>query len=201
MTGGRAICLVIYWLALTLWISALVSAAVAAMNVFPTMTAERLPLRLDEYAALPTTEHPRIAAGVVMNGVFATIDVMQFIAIPIALLALVAQLTIFATPGRRAADWIRTGAAFAAAGLFAYHASSLAPKMNHALNAFWSAAKAGDIEAARTERAAFNELHPTADAILRADLLLLLVAAGASAIALAPVTRMPRLEIPELARP
>lgn len=202
MTGYLKLCLAVYWLALIGWISALVSAAVSAMNVFPGM--DRLPLRLEQFPDYPVAEHPRLAAGKLMDGVFFTVDLLQFAAAPLVLITLAVQLLVFRLPLRRPANVIRTMCIVIAAGLFAYHATSVAPKMNHALRAFWAAAEAGEVTAAQSHRATFNEYHPTADTLLRLELLLLLAAAVASAAALSPAAARPgntsssKLETPEL---
>lgn len=184
MTGYFKIVNAIYWLALIVWISALISAGVAAMNVFPAL--DGLPLQLEQYAAYPAGEHPRLAAGRIMEGVFFLVDVLQFIAIPLTILALLAQLLFFRLPLKRISNALRIAAIVIAAGLFACHATMLAPKMNRELRSFWSAAETGRIDEAHAHRNAFNAYHPRADAILRINLLLLLVAAGASAAALTP---------------
>ena len=199
MAGYSKIVNTLYWLALILWISALISAGVAAMNVFGVL--DGMPLRLEQYAAFPAGEHPRLAASRIMEGVFFLVDVLQFIAIPLALLALIAQLAFFHVPLKRISNIIRSAAIVIAAALFAYHATMVAPKMNGELRAFWAAAEAGQIDEATAHRSAFNAYHPTADAILRLNLLLLLIAAAASAAAF---TAMPdrgdsRLEPPRLA--
>ena len=163
---------------------ALISAGVAAMNVFPALDA--LPLELEQYAAYPAGEHPRLAAGRIMEGVFFLVDVLQFIAIPLTVLALLAQLLIFRLPVKRISNAVRTAMIVIAAGLFAWHATMLAPKMNRELRSFWSAAETGQVDEAQAHRRAFNAYHPRADAILRTNLLLLLVAAGTSAAAFTP---------------
>ncbi|MDY7109734.1 MAG: hypothetical protein SYC29_13950 [Planctomycetota bacterium] len=184
MIGYFRIVNALYWLALIVWSAALISAGVAAMNVFGTLDA--MPLELQRYAAYPVDEHPRLAAGHIMEGVFFLVDVLQFIAAPITVLALIAQFVFFRVPFRRLSNILRAAALVIAAGLFAYHATMVAPEMNRELRLFWSAAEAGRIEEAAEHRRAFNACHPTADAILRLNLLLLLIAAGASAVALTP---------------
>jgi len=200
MRGYRNVVNIIYWLALTIWIAALISAAVAAMNVFPTL--DETVLTLERYAEYPEAEHPRLLAGRIMERVFFLVDLLQFGAAPVAVLALLVQVFVFGMPLRRAGHIIRAGCIVAAAGLLTYHATLLAPGMNRELRAYWAAAEAGEIEAARARREAFNAYHPRADAVLRLNLLLLLVAVGASAAAWAPTdaARRERLETPKLAK-
>ncbi len=184
MHGYLKLCNAVYWLALILWISSLISAGVAAMNVFPTM--DSMPLQLEQYAAYPQQAHPRLAAGKIMDGVFFVVDMLQFVAIPFLGIMLILQFTVFRMPLKRLSNVIRTTCIVAAALLFAFHATMLAPKMNRELRAYWTAAEAGMIDEARQHRHAFNQKHPTADLALRVDLLLLVIAAATSAAALGP---------------
>jgi hypothetical protein len=200
MRGYLHLANVIYWLGLILWIAALISAAVAAMNVFPALKA--MPIELADYANYPSDQHWRFAAGQIMEGVFFLIDVMQFVAAPLVLITLIAQLAVFRMPLRSISNLARAACIAVAAGLFAYHATMLAPKMNRALREQWEAAKAGEIERADALRAAFNADHQTADAILKLNLILLIVTAGASAVALGPALQSSTdlLEPPALLR-
>ncbi len=188
----------IYWMSLAVWLAALVSAGVAAGNVFGVL--DEMSLELERYATYPAHEHGMLAAGHVMEGVFVTVDLIQFVAIPLTLLALGMQLAVYRLPVRSPANAVRTLCLVAAAGLFAYHATTLAPRMNRELRARWSAAEAGDVAAARDHQVAFNEDHPVADLILKTNLILLIIALGSSAAALSPSTRSasPRLAEPRL---
>jgi hypothetical protein len=182
MNSYLKLCNVLHWFGLILWISALVSAAVAAMNVFGTL--DKMSLTLERYAAFPAEDHARLAAGHIMEGVFFTVDLLQFIAAPLVVITLLLQLTVFRMRWRRPANLVRVIALIIAGGLFAYHATMIAPTMNRELRAFWAAAEAGDVDEANAHRAAFNAYHPTADAMLRLNLLLVMLGAGASAVAL-----------------
>ena len=197
MHGYLKIVNAVYWLAMLIWISTLISAAIAAMNVFPALRA--LPLELPQYADYPSAELWRIAAGRIMDGVFFIIDLLQFIAIPLVVLTLVAQLAIFRLPLKRPANLIRTACIAAASLIFAYHATMLAPIMNRELRAYWAAAEAGQVEQAEAHRAAFNADHPRADAILRINLILLVIATISSAAAFTLLPGSNRLEAPQLA--
>ncbi len=193
------LCNAVYWLSLALWLSALVAAGVAAANTFATLGG--MPLRLERYAAYPTDEHAMLAAGHVMDGVFFAVDLIQFVAVPLALATLAAQLSVFRLPLRSAPNLVRAACVVVAAALFAYHVAVLAPTMNRELRARWDAAAMGDVDAARAHQRAFNEYHPAADAILKANLAFLVVAIAASAVALSPpvtVPAAPKLEPPKL---
>ncbi len=195
MTGYLKICTAVYWIGLTVWFSALVTATIAAAHVFATLGA--MPMQLERYAAYPAEEHGRLAGGHVMDGVFFTVDLLQFAAIPLTVLALLAQLTIFKLPVRSPANLVRTICVLGAAGLFAAHATMLAPKMNHELRARWAAAEAGDVAASRAHQGVFSEQHRVAESILGATGLLLVVAVGASAAAFVPAAAGPSPSLPE----
>ncbi|MHC4415452.1 MAG: hypothetical protein ACYS0G_09230 [Planctomycetota bacterium] len=184
MRGLFGACTAAYWLGLALWLAALVSGAVAAANVFGTLGD--MPMHLEQYAAYPADEHGMLAAGQVMDGVFFAADLLQFFAIPLTVLTLIAHLAIYRLPVTSKANLVRTVCVLAGAALFAYHATMLAPNMNRELRQRWEAAEVGDVAGARAHQRAFNELHPRAEMVLRINLILVVVAVGASAIALGP---------------
>lgn len=198
MQGYFKICNAVYWVSLAVWLAAIVAAGVAAANVFSTLGDT--PLRLEQYAAYPAQEHPRLAAGLIMEGVFFTVDLIQFVAIPLTVLMLVAQLSVFGMPLKSVANLGRALCIVIAAGMFTFHVIAVAPTMNHHLRAYWDAAKMGDVALAREHQAAFNEDHPTAEAILRINLILLVAAVGASAAAGPPPAKpaVSRLQEPGL---
>ncbi len=193
---------IIHWFAIIIWTSAIVSAAVSAMNVFPAM--DEMPLALDQYPAYPVSEHPRLAAGRIMEGIFFTTDLLQFAAVPLVVLTLAAQIFFFRSSLKRLSNIIRIACIIIAAGLFACHAFALAPTMNRNLRAYWTAAEAGDLAAAQSHRATFNAYHHKADPILRINLLLLTATIASTSIALGPRNGNqrpddgPRLERPKL---
>ena len=198
MQGYFKICNAVYWVSLAVWLAALVAAGVAAANVFGTLG--KTPLRLEHYAAYPAQEHARLAAGLIMEGVFFTVDLIQFVAIPLTVLMLVAQLLVFGMPLKSVANLGRALCIVIAAGMFAFHAIAVAPTMNHHLRAYWAAAETGDIALAHEHQTAFNEDHPTAEAILRINLILLVVAIGASSAVGSPPAKpvVSRLQEPGL---
>ena len=187
----------LFWLGLLLWVSALVTAGIAAMNVFGTLPG--LDLTVDRYPAVPPEEHGTLAASHVMERVFFTIDMLQFVAIPLVLVTLLLEL-VRRGAARRPANLVRAACLVVAAGLFAYHAFAVAPTMNRALRDRWTAAAAADLTAAEEHRARFNELHPIADTVLRVNLGLVLLGAIASAVASAPRPAPTDPSVPEAPR-
>ena len=135
-----------------------------------------------------------------MSDIFFAVDFVQFIAIPLTLLTLALQVTVFGASLRCPANLVRGGCLLAAAALFAGYAILLAPSLNGELRLFWAAAEAGDTSSALRHRELFATGHATAALILKTNLLLVLAGLAASAVAPAPATP-PRsqLETPRLA--
>lgn len=196
--GYLKLCNAVYWLALTMWIAALASAGIAAMNVFGTLQA--MPIRLERFSALPLEAHGRIAAGQIMEGVFFTVDVIQFVAAPLTVLMLLAQLAIFRLPLRSPSNLIRTVCVLGAACVLAFHAVMLAPAMNRHLRQYWRSAEAGDLAVAHSHLDQFNDRHVVANRLLQANLVLLVIGVAASAAALGPARPRSDLHIPALLR-
>ena len=174
-------CLVIYWLSLALWLGALVAGGIAAINVFGRLPA--LDMTLDRFAAYPVDEHGRIAAGLVMSGVFFTADVVQFAVVPLALVTVVLQVTLLGLPVAKPSNLIRLGCVVVGAGLFAYYALAVAPPLNASLVQFHEAAEAGNLDLSARHAGTLAGYHHTAELILQGNLLLVLTAIGASAVA------------------
>lgn len=145
--------------ALGLWLGALVMTGATAAIAFPTL--RDLDPSLPAFASYPE-DHWSIAAGMVMARVFFVCDAVQ---LGCGLLAGATLGILFLTGAvarRRAAQVIR-------AALLAVLLVSLlqylvfpAREMAQDLQAFWSAAKAGDAETADRHRAAFERAHPGA---------------------------------------
>jgi hypothetical protein len=192
------LCNGMYWLALTMWVAALASAGIAAMNVFGTLPGMRI--ALERFAAMPPQTHGRIAAGLVMADVFFTVDLIQFVAVPVVVLTLLMQLLLFGLPLRAPANMIRSLCILGAACVFAFHATMLAPRMNRELRAYWGAAEAGEMAQAENHLEAFNARHPIADNLLRTKLVLLVIGVMASAAALGPHRPREHMHIPSLLR-
>ena len=201
------LCNMVYWLALTIWLAVLVTAGVSAVAVFTTLG--EMDVSLEAYATFEPDEsvvpnaHAHLAAGHVLEPVFTLVSFVQFALIPLMLITLIAQFTVFQQKIRRPANLIRTACIVIAAGLFAFHALARAPQMNRDLQAYWDAAKDGNVTAALEHREAFNRRHPTAEAVLNATLLLVVLATFASAVAMTPALpqrRTSEMQTPHLAR-
>jgi hypothetical protein len=190
-------CLAVYWLSLAVWLAALVAAGLSAVHTFGKLPG--IPLVLEPFAAYPVEEHGRIAAGLVMTDIFVTVDFIQFVAIPLAVIMLALQLTVFRLPAGRPSNAIRAGCLVLAAGLFSWYAVAVAPPLNGNLRTYWDAARIGDLETAALHRDLVGAYHSTARLVLQLNLALVLGAVTASAIALGPSPSRPRgLPEPEL---
>jgi hypothetical protein len=155
-----------------LWFTALVGAGLGAAVVFPTL--KPLNPQLPDFAAY-TGEHWRIAAGHVGNRLFAVSDAFQLVC-PIV-------CTLFLLPvvfGKRVqADGTR--AKLGALGiarlillaiavvLGLYQSLILGPHMRETIEAFWAAARAGNMEAAAPLQTAFDADHPKARFVMESS--------------------------------
>jgi hypothetical protein len=178
------LCLIVFWCSLAVWLSALVTAGISATMVFGRLP--ETPMTLERYPAYPVEEHGRVAAGEVMADIFFAVDVVQFIVVPLTLITLGLQLTVFGFPARRPANVVRGACLLLATLLFGWYAIRLAPALNGELRLFWTAAQAGDVAAAEAHREAFAGDHATSSLILKVNLLLVLLGIAASAVAAPP---------------
>lgn len=163
MGRWRAFCQTVHVVALGLWLGTLVMVAAAAAILFPTMRS--LDPRLPAFAAYDG-DHWRLAAGRVGQQLFLVADAIQF-ACALAAAATFLAMAVFLGMGRgRASTILRALALSVAVAAAAGQIIVLAPSMNAALRAYWSAAAAGDTLAAAAHQAAFSDLHPYATALL-----------------------------------
>lgn len=191
---------IVFWLGLAAWIGALLTAGIAAGCVFGTLPD--LGVQLSDYAAFDADRHGGLAAGMVMEKVFWIVDLVQFVAAPLTIAGLLVMLGCGWWRQRRGSAIVMTLCVIAASATLAYHVVALAPPMNRELRAYWSAARAGDADEALTRRANFEQMHPQAELLLQARLLLLLSALVAAAVAAAPRTaKISSLPKPALLKP
>lgn len=186
MSALHRVCLVAYWIALSLWTSAIIAAGVSAAFVFGTLPG--LGVTLAEYSAFQVEgdaqAHGRLAAGMILERVFTAVDFAQIFLGAITAAAMIVQIVAFGASLRRFSNLIRATAIAAAIVIASIHIFFQAPAMNRELRAYWAAARGGDIATAEVHRLRFDEFHPRAELALRSNLVLLLVATAASAIAL-----------------
>lgn len=206
MQSLHKLCNMVYWIALALWLGALMSAGIAAGCTFSVLTKMDISIaRYSEFvpdeADIPNA-HEKLAAGHILEPVFLITNAVQLISIPLVLLTLAAQLFVFNQHKSKFSNFIRTVCIIISAGIFAYHAFALSPPMNRDLRSYWQAAQEGDIQDAKSHRNELLSRHETAKIILSATLLLVLIATAASAVTMTPLTlkqSAPILQTPKLA--
>lgn len=200
------LCNMVYFLALAIWLSVLVSAGIAAGSAFGVLNKMDISIAkysefLPDEAVIPNA-HSNLAAGHVLEPVFFITSAAQFVAIPLVLLTLAVQLLVFKQYKNKSSNIIRTVCIIISAGLFAYHAFAITPLMNRDLRNYWQSAEAGDIQAAITHRQGLLSRHDTATNILTSTLLLVLIATAASAATMTPLLirqTASNLQTPQLA--
>jgi hypothetical protein len=174
----RTITHMAYWLGLTLWIGAIMTAGIAAIGVFGTFRS--LPVTLPDYAVYDATAHGRLAAGLAMERVFWMVDLVQFAAAPLVLIAMIVR-GAFGHMTRSWPTWTAATCVVLACATLLWHMLIAAPPMNRELRAYWAAAKAGESDAARAHQQAFEADHVLAERLMQARLLVLLTALVAAA--------------------
>ena len=180
--GIATACNTIYWLALTVWVGALIAAGTAAAATFRILPS--MDLILPRFRAFPGDEHGRIAAGMVMEPLFTFVDVVQIAAAAIVVTMVAIQWLLLEDGRRRLLNLLRVACVLLAAALLAYRAVAVTPDMNRDLRAYWAAAEAGDVEVAAAHRADFDAAHGGASDLFAATLALLVAAVLASPAAL-----------------
>lgn len=202
----------LFTLCLTLWISTLGAAGVAAAFVFATLPDLHIIVpAYDAYQPGDPRAHGLLASGIILERVFTAADFAQFALVPLTLLWLIASIAARRAAGdddsrfRRPGNIVRLALTLLAAGLFTIHAAILAPRFNRHLRSYWAAAQAGQHDSAAASKAEMDSLHPRMSLILQTNFVLLLVVAGMSGWMSAAHAsgRRPAqgLEEPRLARP
>jgi len=199
MRSYRNLCNAVYWLAITLWVSVLMAGAVAATGVFSKLL--HTDLALSDYQSFDHAEHGRLLAGMTMEPIFTFVDMAQIAAAALALLTLALQLTVLSRgpEWKRPSNLVRAGCIIAAILLLSFRMLTITPTMNRDLRAYWHAAQVGDVAQANEHRLAFDRNHPIVSKMYSATFVLLLIAVGASAVALGTSQdSVPPLEKPRL---
>jgi len=180
---------VTYWLALAIWFGSLMTVAIAAMIAFTVLPEQDL--TLSAYSDYRPEQHGRIAAGLVLDPIFAITDVVQIVAAIVAVGMVFLQLVAFRMRVSRPANWLRTLAILAAGGVLCYRLVVVTPPMNDALTEYRAAAMAGDVELADRLRASFQDDHTRAERLFQVTFLLVIAAMVLSASAVVPLTHKP----------
>lgn len=161
-------------IALSVLAGATLAVGAAAAIAFPTMKA--LDPVLAAYVAWPDPHWP-IAAGAIANRLFRILD---WVALGIVVVALVSMIPRSARPTRSLIGVVAAVSMLLLAGVVATNWVWIRPTMHHHLEAYWTAARAGDIAAGNAGREAFAGFHPIATGLLVAQAGLALICAAAS---------------------
>lgn len=161
-------------IALSVLAGATLAVGAAAAIAFPTMKA--LDPMLAAYTAWPDPHWP-IAAGAIANRLFRILD---WVALAVVAIALVSVIPRSARPQRSVRGAITVAAIILLAGVVGTNWVWIRPTMHHHLEAYWAAAKAGDLNGGRAAREMFARFHPIATGLLVAQAGVALVGAAAS---------------------
>lgn len=175
MNRAQRTCEAIHITVMGVWCGVIVAMGAMAAVIFPEM--KHLGPSLPAYASYPG-DHWKLAAGQVMNRVFMIGD---WVGAGAAAIGLVTWL-VAAPAGRgRALTIVRGLAVVASAAISAASLGWLHREMGAELASYTSAAAAGDIAVAEAHRARFDEFHPVASGLMKAQLAAVLVAVIAAA--------------------
>lgn len=155
---GRAVCETLHIVALALWLAATLASGLVAAVAFPAMKS--LAPTIPGYAE--PSQHYLIAAGAIAQRVFLVADVVNFVAGIIALATLGVSVLVLGTPARRPATIVRSLGVAIAIACLASLLLIVTPRVVGASTQHWAALKANDLAAARTHKAALDDVHPIA---------------------------------------
>lgn len=163
MNSYRALAWTVHLVSLGVWLGAVLMAGVVAGILFPTMKS--LDPALPAYAAY-TGEHWLIAAGHVGRQMFLVADFVQLGCALLSVGSFASLVLWLGVPMRDPATLVRAFSLSTALACVAGQIFVLAPDMNGALARYWSAAAAGDMQAAAAHRDAFTTMHPTSTLLM-----------------------------------
>jgi hypothetical protein len=189
---------VVHVVAAGVWLGALVMTGAYAGLVFRTLRA--LTPSLPDFAAYPG-EHWRLAGGMLATRLFVASDIVQFACLMVCGATFAVAVLGLGLAVRRAACAISGATIIALVAVLSYQFFLLTPDLTEHTQAYWDAARAGDVAAADAHHAAVEALHPTARAMMVTDaaLVLVLLVAGAWSMTPMAVRRASELEEPALA--
>lgn len=181
----RIVIHVMSWLILSLWLASIVSPGVAAMSAFTQLPAEGASIDVYKpYFGDDQAGMGRMVAGYVTDPIFSATDAVQWLLAPAALVLALLEWRPFRTT-QGVGQLIRIIAVAAALALVVIHNASMAPRMAEQLTAYRVAAAKNQPEEAGVALAAFDKDHRMAESLFGVRMLLVLVAIGASAGAVA----------------
>lgn len=149
---------------LSLWLACGIAVALAAISAFPTMSERGVVVPgFESLASHDAEASGRLAAGFVMDRVFAATDLAQWILAPIATAAAVACWRCLA--GRRGGRLAATVGILSGLGLglTLVHNIAIGPAMQTSLASYRELLLDGDLDAALAVRREFDTTHGLAD--------------------------------------
>lgn len=162
--SSRVPAAILSWL-LALWLACGIAVVAAATAAFPTLAGKGVLVPGYEilFESGDTAASGRLAAGFVMDRVFATTDLAQWFIAPLAALAAAwCWWRLRGRSGRGLATLVLALAA-AALGLVLGHNLSIGPSMLASLESYRGFLLAGDLENALAVRDGFDAMHRLAD--------------------------------------
>jgi hypothetical protein len=164
-------------IALGLWAGALAMVGVAAALAFPMM--RDMGVRIDEMGSYGG-DHWRLVAGSFMNRLFAFVDGVGVVALLVSMVCVFALMLMLRVRRPGAPEVVRLASLVGATAVLGGTLLVVRPAMNDRFSEHLEAAEAGDDERAQEAQEAFAELHGPASNLHAAQLVLAVVALGAS---------------------
>ena len=146
-------------LSITLWLMSVVTTGFSAATVFPVLLD--LNPTIPEYAAFDADRHGRLLAGLILEPIFHMANVAQWFLAPLSVV-LIIILSMVARPPK-VLNYANLGSISIAFLLVLGRWFIIDPPMDSHLESYRAAARAGDMETALTEQAAFNRWHRFAE--------------------------------------
>jgi hypothetical protein len=165
--------------ALGVWAGALLMTGATAAIAFPTM--RELGPTLPTFGAYPE-DHWSIAAGHIMQRVFGISDWTQIACALVVAVSLIAEAASVGWRRLGIAWQVRGAVMLGAVGCSLYSVLVMSPPMNVTLDAYWEAAKAGNVEVAHANKAEFDSDHVLARRLMTATFALVVAALVTTAV-------------------
>lgn len=173
-----------YWLALTIWIAAILAPAAAGMAVFRVLP--QLNGTFPEFTAVATANQAALAGGHIVNPLFIFSNVVQIVCAAIAIFALGIEQLYWRPAHHSRADYVRIPTLLMATILILVEICILGPIAREHLYAYWDAVQSNSMDIANQAKTAFDALHPVGTTLYAVTFGLLLITVVASAVAYTP---------------
>ncbi len=174
----------IYWLALTIWIAALVAPAASGVAVFTVLP--ELNGTFAEFGSATVSTQAHIAGGHIVTPLFIGSDIVQLISAVLVLFTLGLEQFYWRPAHRSRAEYVRIPCLLAATVLILVEICVLGPMARSHLYTYWDAVRTGPLEVATKAKAAFDLFHPISTTLYAATFGILLIAVIASAVRYSP---------------